>query len=295
MSAAMTDHRSSLIAVVVVLAALVLVAAARRRDDRPRHRCSCRRETRKRDQSASATLEAAGRRGREVEQAGRARAPRRPQIEPAAGVRAAPPYVPPDPEQLGVTRRQFLNRGIVTFIGAEPRRLRRRRCSPSCGRVPKGGFGSKINVGKIADILSRDQRRRAASSTSPEGRSGSPSTRPRRCQKAEKVVLASRCSTGMEAGIVVALPEVPAPRLPRAACVTSQWFECPCHGSQYNQVGEKKGGPAPRGMDRFADDGQRRHAHRRHRHRSSRARRSAPTPPAKRPKVRTASAAVMRH
>ena len=34
-------------------------------------------------------------------------------------------------------------------------------------------------------------------------------------------------------------------------CVTSQWFECPCHGSQYNRVGEKKGGPAPRGLDRF--------------------------------------------
>ena len=34
-------------------------------------------------------------------------------------------------------------------------------------------------------------------------------------------------------------------------CITSQWFECPCHGSQYNQVGEKKGGPAPRGLDRF--------------------------------------------
>jgi len=35
-------------------------------------------------------------------------------------------------------------------------------------------------------------------------------------------------------------------------CKTSQWFECPCHGSQYNRVGEKKGGPAPRGLDRFA-------------------------------------------
>jgi cytochrome b6-f complex iron-sulfur subunit len=33
--------------------------------------------------------------------------------------------------------------------------------------------------------------------------------------------------------------------------VSSQWFECGCHGSQYNQVGEKKGGPAPRGMDHF--------------------------------------------
>jgi cytochrome b6-f complex iron-sulfur subunit len=34
-------------------------------------------------------------------------------------------------------------------------------------------------------------------------------------------------------------------------CVSSQWFECQCHGSQYNRAGEKKGGPAPRGLDRF--------------------------------------------
>jgi cytochrome b6-f complex iron-sulfur subunit len=34
-------------------------------------------------------------------------------------------------------------------------------------------------------------------------------------------------------------------------CQTSQWFECPCHGSKYNRVGEKKAGPAPRGLDRF--------------------------------------------
>jgi cytochrome b6-f complex iron-sulfur subunit len=34
-------------------------------------------------------------------------------------------------------------------------------------------------------------------------------------------------------------------------CGTSHWFECPCHGSQYNQVGEVRGGPSPRGLDRF--------------------------------------------
>jgi cytochrome b6-f complex iron-sulfur subunit len=34
-------------------------------------------------------------------------------------------------------------------------------------------------------------------------------------------------------------------------CPTSQWFECPCHGSKYNRVGEKQGGPAPRGLDHF--------------------------------------------
>jgi cytochrome b6-f complex iron-sulfur subunit len=34
-------------------------------------------------------------------------------------------------------------------------------------------------------------------------------------------------------------------------CQTSQWFECPCHGSKYNRAGEFQQGPAPRGMDRF--------------------------------------------
>ncbi|HUH06935.1 MAG TPA: Rieske 2Fe-2S domain-containing protein [Egibacteraceae bacterium] len=34
-------------------------------------------------------------------------------------------------------------------------------------------------------------------------------------------------------------------------CQTSQWFECPCHGSRYNRWGEWKDGPAPRGLDRF--------------------------------------------
>lgn len=35
-------------------------------------------------------------------------------------------------------------------------------------------------------------------------------------------------------------------------CLTSQWFECPCHGSRYNRWGEWQGGPAPRGLDRFS-------------------------------------------
>jgi cytochrome b6-f complex iron-sulfur subunit len=34
-------------------------------------------------------------------------------------------------------------------------------------------------------------------------------------------------------------------------CGQSKWFECPCHGSKYNQAGEYELGPAPRGMDRF--------------------------------------------
>jgi cytochrome b6-f complex iron-sulfur subunit len=34
-------------------------------------------------------------------------------------------------------------------------------------------------------------------------------------------------------------------------CDVSHWFECLCHGSKYTILGEKRDGPAPRGMDRF--------------------------------------------
>jgi len=34
-------------------------------------------------------------------------------------------------------------------------------------------------------------------------------------------------------------------------CDASKWFECLCHGSKYTILGEKRAGPAPRGMDRF--------------------------------------------
>lgn len=37
-------------------------------------------------------------------------------------------------------------------------------------------------------------------------------------------------------------------------CDRNYWFECPCHGSRFDRLGEKVAqlGPAPRGLDRFA-------------------------------------------
>ena len=34
-------------------------------------------------------------------------------------------------------------------------------------------------------------------------------------------------------------------------CVTSNWLECPCHGSRYNKAGEYEFGPAPNGLQHF--------------------------------------------
>jgi cytochrome b6-f complex iron-sulfur subunit len=38
-------------------------------------------------------------------------------------------------------------------------------------------------------------------------------------------------------------------------CDRNYWFECPCHGSRYDRLGTKvlEQGPAPRGLDRFAN------------------------------------------
>ncbi|MDH3730745.1 MAG: ubiquinol-cytochrome c reductase iron-sulfur subunit [Acidimicrobiia bacterium] len=35
-------------------------------------------------------------------------------------------------------------------------------------------------------------------------------------------------------------------------CEQAGEFECPCHGSFFNRLGEYRKGPSPRGMDRFA-------------------------------------------
>jgi len=37
-------------------------------------------------------------------------------------------------------------------------------------------------------------------------------------------------------------------------CTRNYWFECPCHGSRYDRLGQKIAllGPAPRSLDRFA-------------------------------------------
>ena len=73
----------------------------------------------------------------------------------------------------------------------------------------------------------------------------------RRPSQGRRGVFAPR-ATGMEVGLSPCTRSVPTSVAVFRAATAHQWFECPCHGSQYNQVGEKKGGPAPRGMDRFA-------------------------------------------
>lgn len=235
-------------AAALVLFAVVLVVTTARRADQRAATGVLSRETRKRDRGVAAPSgDAAAPSGKDVELAAAASA-RGGEVAVAAST-APVPFTPIDPETVGFNRRQFLNRGMITmmqvslagFGGA---------CLAFLWPKLSGGFGSKLNLGSVDDL-------KAAIAANdgffyvPEGRAWITAYPSDGLPKAKDVYPAT-VYTGMEAGIVALYQKCVHLGCRVPECKTSQWFECPCHGSQYNRVGEKKGGPAPRGMDRFA-------------------------------------------
>ncbi len=185
--------------------------------------------------------------GKEIEALGSARG-----RAALVAAETAPPvaYVPPDPETVGVARRQFLNRGILAMFGLGITGFG----AAAIGFLwPQGvsGFGSKVTVGRIPDI-------QAAITAGngffyvPEGRMWVTEYPASALEKAaSQYGFYGQVEQGLQAGVTAIYQTCPHLGCRVPECATSQWFECPCHGSQYNRVGEKKGGPAPRGMDRF--------------------------------------------
>lgn len=237
------------IPVLVVLAGVLLFATARRRDTGEAIGALAR-ETRKRDRGAVAVLDTEGgapTTGKEVERA--AALEQREASKELATVGATAPvaWVPPDEEVLGVSRRQFFNRGIVTFFG-----LGLSGFGASCIAFlwPQlgVGFGAVINIGSTAGVDTKIDEGDGFAYY-PEGRMWV--TRyPAAALPAARGVYDQELA-GMEAGYTALYQKCPHLGCRVPECKTSQWFECQCHGSQYNRNGEKKGGPAPRGMDRF--------------------------------------------
>ncbi len=237
--------------VLVVLAALTLVGSTRRRDtDAATGTLS--RESVKRDRAArkeAAEMVPRGPSGREVE---RSVALERRGGELEVSTASAPEvFVAPDPDTYDVTRRQFLNRGVIALFGLGLAAFGASIIGflwPSGG----GGFGSKINLGKVTDIQA-DVTKGNGFLYKPEGRLWITLYPSSALPKAEQVYAPSVLNA-MKAGLTVLYQKCPHLGCRVPSCSSSQWFECPCHGSQYNQVGEKKGGPAPRGMDLFASE-----------------------------------------
>lgn len=240
-----------IIAIIVILALLALggVAASLRRRDTNTALGQLSGETIRRDRrpSADPTGGETPPTGRAVESA--ARAQRSAALLPAAPSTPVA-YVPPDPETLGVARRQFLNRGIVAMFGFG---LSGFGVASIAFLWPQGtsGFGGRINVGRLADIHARIVESGGFYYV-PEGRMWVTEFPDTALEKAQtQYAFYDQVAPGLQAGVVALYQTCPHLGCRVPECQTSQWFECPCHGSTYNRVGEKKGGPAPRGMDRF--------------------------------------------
>ena len=235
----------------VVLGAVVLLAAARR-NETTKAIGALSRETRARDRGAAPLQREEGKptaSGKELELAAKLERRESSKELVTAGSAAPTAWVPPDPDTLGATRRQFLNRSITGFFvvglsgfGAA--------CIAFLWPKAGGGFGSAIRVGNVDQII-QDIRDNNGFLYKPEGRMWITEYPASALDKARQVYSQPELN-GMEAGVVALYQKCVHLGCRVPECETSQWFECQCHGSRYNQVGEKKGGPAPRGLDRFA-------------------------------------------
>lgn len=113
----------------------------------------------------------------------------------------------------------------------------------------RGGLGGKITLGTAADFVS----------SNPDWVRGLPyAYQPARIfminvPAAKALVDATGQETPDPGAEVLALyrkcPHLGC-QIPQL-CDASKWFECLCHGSKYTILGEKRDGPAPRGMDSF--------------------------------------------
>lgn len=231
------------VVVVVALGAIAFITAARRSDVRGAGALS--RETRRRDADSDVDVVEAPT-GRDVERS--AVAARSTSLVKATS-QAPAVWVAPDPDAIGVSRRQFLNRSAIALMGAGLASFAAASFVAFLWPINRGGFGGKVRIGKRDEILS-SLRSSGGYFYAPEARAWITEYPASALPKAQGVYQPPLLP-GMQAGFIASYQKCPhlGCRVPQ--CVSSQWFECPCHGSQYNHVGEKKGGPAPRGMDHF--------------------------------------------
>ena len=232
----------AIIAILVVAGASVVLLAGRARSASTG---SLARETRSRDVAPAATSAST-----DIEAAARTRPSGGGLLRRNRG--AVVEYEPVDEEQIGVTRRQFLNRGLLTAVGFGVAAF-----APALLAFlwpPKGqiGFGGVFNVGSEDDIKEYFATNKAPWYAPAARTYVQPYPDDKSALAKAKAVYKPAVYQGMADYGLVALYQRCVHlgcRVPW--CQSSQWFECPCHGSKYNRVGQKTAGPAPRGLDSF--------------------------------------------
>ncbi len=216
------------------------------------------RETRKRDTGATDVVASEGTAtSTELEAAGRSRSDETRSSLGGGLVRRrrgeVVDYEPVDEEEIGVSRRQFLNRGLLTAVGFGLAGFAPAMLAFLWPLQGLGGFGGTVNLGKLTDILAAiDAQQKpfyAAQARTYVVRY--PKENAAALAAAKKIYKPAIYTDMSGLGIVALYQRCVHLGCRVPFCPTSQWFECPCHGSKYSRVGEKKAGPAPRGLDRF--------------------------------------------
>lgn len=150
------------------------------------------------------------------------------------------------PEEAGVSRRQFFNRAISATFGSFLAVLGIELLAFMWPKL-KGGFGASVDAGSVPDLL-------IATRTADGGVIPAfiPEARAYVVPVDEGNLSSQFAGKNVAAGGLMALYQRCVHlgcRVPW--CATAQGFECPCHGSKYDYLGEYFGGPAPRNLDRF--------------------------------------------
>lgn len=238
------------IGVVVVLAAISFFTLARRSDVRGAGALSAetvQRDRSARDERASAETARDVRTGSDAEAEGvSARSTEVVVIDEP--IQEVEPWEPPDPELVGVSRRQFFNRATVTLMGAGIGAFAAAAFVAFLWPSGTGGFGGQVAAGKIGNIK-EGIKQGGGFFYVPQAKSWI-TEYPEESLPAAEMVYQDVLLVAMREGLTILSQKCPHLGCRVPDCQTSQWFECQCHGSQYNRVGEKKAGPAPRGMDR---------------------------------------------
>jgi cytochrome b6-f complex iron-sulfur subunit len=244
------------IPVLLVLVAVMVFATSRRRaasDPQGRVTGTLSAETRERDASAAA---AGGSPTVDADAEARQRADETRQAIGSGGAVAERGTVTPaermpvDEEEIAISRRQFFNRGILVTMAVSIGAFGAAAISFLYAKSA-GGFGGTIDAGaSLANIFDQIDTNKEPFYV-PEARSYLQRYPKEDVDNAKKIPQYAPVIAGMEQGIIALYQKCVHLGCKVPWCQTSQWFECPCHGSKYNRVGEKKGGPAPRGLDHF--------------------------------------------
>ncbi|MGZ6906547.1 MAG: Rieske 2Fe-2S domain-containing protein [Acidimicrobiia bacterium] len=238
------------IPVVIVLAAVTVLASARRRSTDAQGRTTGRLggETKASDSSALAVPDDASDDARA--RASETRSAAEGGVPATRGSTAVAEYTPAEYEEIQISRRQFFNRSIIATMAVSIGAFGAAAISFLYAKSA-GGFGGKVDAGVgLTDAQAYFNSNKAPFYV-PEARTYLQPYPTADVPRAKKVPEYAAILTGMEQGILALYQKCVHLGCRVPWCQTSQWFECPCHGSKYSRVGEKKGGPAPRGLDRF--------------------------------------------